>query len=345
MHFDFCIGNPPYQESDGGGTGDSAKPVYDKFVEAGQKICTDSLMMIMPSRWMKGGKGLDVFREDMINNTSLKSIVDYEKAEQIFNGVHIDGGVCYILIDKQHNGPCKFKHICADGYIDEAERYLNNGIVKTVIRDSRQIGIIEKSSVGKRFSSIVSAQKPYGLRADFFNHPERYGEIETSDVRTEEFNTKVYGVKGVKGGAKRVECWIRRGEELKSNVGYLDWKLYFSKAYLTTSTVPPTIIEGYPFEVCTETFLQIGGFETKEEMENALSYLKTKFARALLFFNRHSLNISRESFALIPLQDFTDKSDIDWSKSVHEIDLQLYKKYGLSKEEINFIEDKIKSMD
>lgn len=345
MKFDFCIGNPPYQESDGGGTGDSAKPIYDKFVEEGIKICEGSLVMITPSRWMKGGKGLDSFRKEMMNNTSLKRVVDYEKAEQCFRGVHIDGGVCYFLIDKHHNGPCDFKHVCSDGYIDESERYLNNGIVEKVIRDSRQIGIIKKACVGKRFSSIVSARNPYGFCADFFNHPERYGEIETSDVKTEEFNTKVYGVKGVKGGAKRVECWIRRGDELKPNVGYLDWKLYFSKAYLTTSTVPPAIIEGCPFEICTETFLQIGGFETREEMENAHLYLKTKFARALLFFNRHSLNISRESFNLIPLQDFTDKSDIDWTKSIHEIDLQLYKKYGLSDEEMWFIEEKVKAME
>lgn len=344
MHFDFCIGNPPYQVSDGGGTGDSAKPVYDKFIEEGQKVCKHSLIMIMPSRWMKGGKGLDNFRENMMNNLSVKSIVDYERADLCFHGVHIDGGICYLMIDKQYKGPCYFKHVCSDGYIDETKRYLKNDIIPTIIRDSRQITIIEKALKGERFSSIVSAQKPYGLRADFFNHPERYESIETSDVETEKFNTKVYGVKGIKGGAKRVECYIQRIDELKKTIGFINYKLYFSKAYMAISTVPPAIIEGYPFEVCTESFLQIGHFCSEEEMKNAKTYIKTKFFRALLFFNRHSLNISRESFFLIPLQDFTDNSDIDWSKSVHEIDLQLYKKYGLSDEEVKFIEEKIKPM-
>lgn len=344
MKFDFCIGNPPYQESDGGGTGDSAKPVYDKFVEEGQKICTDSLMMIMPSRWMKGGKGLDSFREDMINNTSIKCIVDYEKSDQLFRGVHIDGGVCYLLIDKKYNGPCHFTHISSDGYIDDTIRFLDNKVIDTIIRDSRQISIIEKTSVGDRFSNIVSYRNPYHVYADFFNHPEKYPNIHLSNTKDEFHNVLIWGVKGIKGGAKRVFAYVNLSE-IKNYVDDIEWKLFFSKAYLTTSTVPPEIIKGYPWDICTETFLRIGGFTEKYIMENALSYLKTKFARALLFFNRHSLNISKESFCLIPLQNFTSASDIDWSKSVHEIDLQLYKKYGLSDEEIRFIEEKVKSME
>ena len=114
---------------------------------------------------------------------------------------------------------------------------------------------------------------------------------------------------------------------------------------MTTSTVPPEIIVGGPKTICTETFLLIGGFNTRNEAENCLSYIKTKFFRALLFYNRHSLNISRESFELIPLQDFTLNSDIDWSLSTDAIDKQLYDKYCLDQTEIDFIESMIKPME
>mgnify|MGYP003542735807 FL=1 len=114
---------------------------------------------------------------------------------------------------------------------------------------------------------------------------------------------------------------------------------------MTTSTVPPEIIVGTPNTICTETFLMIGGFNTKDEATNCLSYIKSKFFRALLFYNRHSLNISRESFELIPLQDFTSNSDINWNSSIEGIDFQLYKKYGLNDAEITFIESMIKPME
>ena len=113
---------------------------------------------------------------------------------------------------------------------------------------------------------------------------------------------------------------------------------------MTTSTVPPEMILGEPNEVCTETFLKVGDFDTKEEMHNCLSYIKSKFFRALLFFNRSSLNISKSTFDLIPLQDFTSSSDINWNKPIPEIDQQLYAKYHLSDEEIAFIEKMIKPM-
>lgn len=112
---------------------------------------------------------------------------------------------------------------------------------------------------------------------------------------------------------------------------------------MTTSTVPPEFICGQPGDVCTETFLKIGDFTSSIEMECCAKYIKTKFFRALLFFNRSSLNISQSTFSLIPLQNFVDDSDIDWSKSVSEIDTQLYAKYNLT-EEIAFIESMIKPM-
>lgn len=149
---------------------------------------------------------------------------------------------------------------------------------------------------------------------------------------------------GIKGGAKRVMKYILKEDIVKSIPSIDTYKIFFSKAYMTTSTVPPEFIYGQPGDVCTETFLKIGDFSSSLELEYCAKYLKTKFFRALLFFNRSSLNISQSTFSLIPMQDFTENSDIDWSKSVEEIDAQLYAKYHLSDEEIAFIESMIKPM-
>lgn len=334
MRFDVIIGNPPYQLKDGGGTGDSAKPIYNKFIEQAQKLESRYLAMIVPSRWMKGGKGLDGFRESMMKNTMISKMVDYEKAEDCFTGVHIDGGVCYFLIDKSHNGECDFKHICANGYVDMSKRYLDSHLTNTIIRDSRQISIIKKANADKKLSEIVSARNPYGFCADFFNTPENYPDVDVKDEKDEKHNIEIFGVKGKKGGAKRTSGFIEKDKIKKNQESIEKYKLFFSKAYLTTSTVPPEIIKAKKNQICTETFLQIGSFNTEQEMENALSYLKTKFARALLFYNRHSLNISQESFSLIPLVDFNEK----WT------DEKLYKKYKLNDDEIKFIEENIGEM-
>ena len=336
MRFDVIIGNPPYQLSDGGGTGDSAKPLYHIFIQQAKKLSPHYLAMIIPSRWMKGGKGLSTFREDMINDTRIKELYDFEDVKECFSGIHIDGGVCYFLWDKTYKGKVTYHHKSLDGVYSISQRYLKNNASNTVIRDTRQISIIEKiaKSISERFSCIVSARNPYGFNADFFNSPQKYSMIQT--YKQELKNTcRLYGVKGIKGGAKRVSEYILRKDVTKGVDSVDCYKLFFSKAYMTTSTVPPEIILGVPGTICTETFLLIGKFEIEEKALNCLSYIKTKFFRALLFFNRHSLNISRESFDLIPLQDFSEP----WT------DEKLYKKYNLTAEEIAFIESMIRPMD
>lgn len=335
MKFDVIIGNPPYQLSDGGGTGDSAKPIYQLFIQQAKRLNPRFLSMIVPSRWMKGGKGLDSFRTEMINDTRIKSIYDFEDASECFPGVHIDGGVNYFLWEKDYCGKVKYTYKPKGLNEIYSERFLKTDYTDTVIRDYRQSSIIEKTSHENRFSEIVSYRNPYGFFADLFNSPEKYNDIVVSD--TEEMNNriKIYGVKGKKGGAKRIFGFIDEHVIEKNKTNIKRYKLFFSKAYMTTSTVPPEIIIGQPNTICTETFLEIGGFDTLEECKNCLSYIKTKFFRALLFYNRHSLNISKESFDLIPIQDFSKL----WT------DKELYQKYNLSDDEINFIEEMIKPME
>lgn len=335
MRFDVIIGNPPYQLSDGGGTGDSAKPIYHLFIEQAKKMKPRYMSMIIPARWLKGGKGLNKFRKEMIDDLSIKYFFDYEDAKDIFPGINLDGGVCYFLWDRDYRGKVTYKYSSMGGNINTSTRYLKNEFSNTVIRDARQNTIIEKAlSLNEdRFEEIVSPRKPYSIATDLFNNPSKYG---YKQISSKEFinSYKVFGVKGNKGGAKRITGYINKN--LPKDDGTINrFKLFASYAYTTTSTVPPEIIIGKPNEVCTETFLRIGCFINLTEAENCLSYVKTKFFRALLFYNRIQKNISRTTFAFIPIQDFSKP----WT------DEELYKKYDLNQEEIDFIESMIKPME
>lgn len=341
--FNAVVGNPPYQIMDGGGTGDSAKPVYNEFMNIGKAMHPMYLSMIMPSRWLKGGKGLESFRSEMMEDLHIHKLVDFEDYKEIFPTAHIDGGICYLLWNKNHNGQTMYTYKNMGGEIITTERFLKTGDVKTVLRDPRQISIIEKTGTAGKFSVNTSAQKPYGLRADVFNHPERYADICFYDDNAPG-RVKLHGVIGNKGGAKRMFKYIDERLVPKNQASIDKYKLFFSKAYTTTATVPPEIIVAGPKEICSETFLEIGPFDNKKYVLNCLTYIKTKFFRFLLLCNRHSLNISQSSFDFVPLQDFTDNSDIDWSQSVADIDKQLYRKYNLSPDEIAFIESMIKPM-
>ena len=277
MKFDVIIGNPPYQLSDGGGTGDSAKPLYHLFIQQAKKLNPRHLSMIVPARWMKGGKGLTNFRDEMLLDTRIKSVCDFEDASECFPGITLDGGVCYFLWDKEYEGKATYTYKSKSGEINISKRYLKTDLSNTVIRDFRQLSIIEKTSAmnESKLSSIVEPRNPYGISSDFFNTPEKYPNIKQKD-KPEKNSYRIHGVKGKKGGSKRVVAYIDQGSVM-SETEANDYKLFFSKAYMTTSTVPPKIILGNPGDICTETFLKIGSFKNELECLNLLSYIKTKF--------------------------------------------------------------------
>lgn len=328
MHFDVIISNPPYQLNDGGGTGDSARPIYHLFMEKALQLKPSYVSMIIPSRWLKGGKGLDNFRNNMMEDTHIKYLYDYEDASECFSGIHLDGGVCYFLWDKKHDGKVNYTYKLGNGQEISSERYLKNDVSSTVIRDFRQISIIEKVNGlhEEKFNTIVSTRKPFGIATDLFNKPENYPDLHLSSTPKNGY-LKIYGVKGKKGGAKRQIGYIDPVSITDDYNAIAKYKLYFSYAYSTNAINPPQIIEGKPYELSTETFLLVGPFASEKENKNCLEYMQTRFFKALLFFNRIQKNASSRTFELIPIQDFTKR----WT------DEELYSKYGLTDTEIDFI--------
>lgn len=344
MKFDVIVGNPPYQENDGSGaSNDAAMPVYNKFVDVSRNIKPQYISLIMPSKWMIGGRGLQKFRDEFSKDKRIEKMFDFADSSECFTNQHIDGGICYFLWNKDYNGKVKYQYKMADGKVVMEDRYLNDGNSNIVIRDTRRIQLIEKIKKDESFSSVVSFTQPFGIRKDLFNNPQKYMEVKTSDEKFDG-SVLIWGVKGIKGGARRTSCYIDGGFVSKNKDWVNKYKVLFTTTYSTDATVPPAPISAGPGVIGTETFLVIGPFDTEEEMNNCMTYIRTRFFRLYLFFGKGTMQVSKEVFQFVPLQKFTSNSDIDWSKPVAEIDQQLYKKYGFNPEEIVFVESMIKEM-
>ncbi len=343
MKFTAIVGNPPYQLTDGSGAaGDAAMPIYNRFVDIAKEIKPDYISMIMPSKWMIGGRGLQQFRKDMTEDKHIEKLFDYENDREIFPSTHIDGGLCYILWNKDYLGKVKYAYKPTNGGQFVEERDLKNDSSSFIVRDFRRQGIIMKVTIKGAFSKIVSARKPFGINTDLFNAKENYPEYNISDKEFEG-SCLCWGVVGIKGGAKRVNGYIRRSS-ISKHADWIDkYKLGISKSYSTGAINFPELLIATPNVVFSETFLAIGPFDTKEEMMNCKKYTETSFFKLLLFFGKGSMQVTQEVFCYVPLQDFTVHSDIDWSKSVAEIDEQLYRKYKLTDKEIDFIKNTVKN--
>lgn len=345
MKINAIVGNPPYQINDGSGASDdAANPIYQIFVRIAKQIRPEYFSLIMPSKWMIGGKAvLKPFRKEMMEDKHIASIYDYEDSGECFNGQHIDGGICYFLWSRKYEGLTNYTYKPTNEKSFCSIRHLSDGNSDIIIRDNRRQSIINKISKLQSFSQIVSARKPFGINTDIFNNKSSYPEYKLND-KPYENSVLLWGVYGIKGGAKRITGYIDSNAIKKNRQWINKYKLFISKAYSADAIVPPEIIIAPPGVVCSETFLVIGPFENSVEQNNANQYLETNFCRILLFFGRGTMQVSQDVFRFVPLQDFTSLSDIDWNKSIPEIDNQLYAKYQLTNEEIAFIKSLIKSM-
>lgn len=305
----------------GGGYGSSAIPLYNKFVEQAIKLEPRYITMIIPSRWMIGGKGLDKFREKMLKCNQISHIVDYLNSSDCFSGVDVNGGICYFLWEKNYQGKCNFTNIDKDES-SSSFRYLlteNNDF----IRFNEAIPIVEKvrNKNLKSFSDLVFYRNTFNISSN--------AKLPFVKYNPNLDQTKIYGFKNGKNFVEYLspDFVIEKNEYLRD-----EYKIFIAKALGEANMKKRKLflkpIKGDINTICTETYLVIGPFETEDETNNCINFMKTKFFHFLFGLKRISQNTTKDTYGFIPLLDFT--------KSYN--DESLYKMFDLNNEEINYLE-------
>lgn len=341
VKFGAVIGNPPYQISDGGAQA-SAKPIYQYFVLLGKQLSNKYSCYITPTRWFAGGKGLDEFRDMMLRDKTIKELHDFLTPEDVFPNTNNRGGVCYFINDRDKTGKnVKFVTHKNNRKISEIDRPLLIDGVDIFLRDNRGIDIINKfNSYGcnSYLEAIISARKPFGLDGNF--------------ISSEKFKSNKSGiVNPLKCYGKSQKIGFIDNNIIKKNKKWIkSWKVftpYANNIGTELNDDNQNSFVGEPDSVCTETFLAIGAdLSLSEDAAKNLSvYLKTKFARYLHSLAKISQHGTKQTYRFVPMQDFIEKSDIDWSKPIDNIDEQLFNKYNLSEEEREHIKKSIKNME
>ena len=323
MKFDVIIGNPPYQMEDGGGRDSAAIPLYDKFVIQAKKLLPHYLIMIIPARWYSGGRGLDDFRDKMINDTHIKVLRDYPETNDCFPGLNIRGGVCYFLWDSEYNGACTVTNIIKNIENNQL-RFLKEDNCDILIRYNQSISILQKVQKFKEetLNNYVSVSRPFGMRSNFEDFV--HSKDEKNNIKLYRFGDNGYvSIDKITNNLQMVK----------------QYKVIVSKASPGGDEYPHSIVStpiiSEPSSVCTETYLVIKTVSSRNQAENLITYIKTRFFRFMMSLVKNTQNISRGSYLFVPLQDFSHP----WT------DEMLYKKYGLNEEEIAFIESMIRPME
>jgi hypothetical protein len=313
----IVIKNPPFQQGDGGGDGKSAVPLYNKFWESCLKIKPKIICAVIPSRWMVGGKGLDGFRENMMNDRHIKKIIDFPNSTKIFPSVVIAGGICYVLWDSEYEGPCEFNGV---------KRYLNQYKV-AVIRDSESIPIIEKvTTITTRYiSDTASSRCPYGIKTKDITVKSGVPCLFSSRMNSTHGKT-LYVEKHTNGE----EGWdIRKWKVVVpfGKSGDSDFSKDINFFHNDNVVILP------PGTICSETFIVLKAFKTEKESKFFKSYVLTKTFQFMLYLLSISQNITRKCYGLVPEQEIYDHVFSD---------KELYIKYKFSEKDIRVIEEKIK---
>ncbi len=334
MQFDVIIGNPPYQLStDGAGT--QARPIYQQFVQQAKELDPRFLCMITPARWFSGGMGLDEFRESMLHDDRVRSIDDYLTASDVFPGVGLKGGVCYFLWNRDNRGPCRVTTYYKDEPPSTATRPLIEEGADVFIRFNEGLSILKKVIAvekgsdkslelpsEKKFMNLVSSIGAFGLDTTFRGEEKKL-----------EDDLKVYRNGGF--------GYVARSAIEKERSAFDKWKVFVGAAAPGTGnkdTYPHRILStpfiGEPGSISSWTYNYIGPFDSKTEAESVLSYLSCRLTRLLILLHKPSQHTNKKVYTFVPTQEWTRK----WT------DEDLFAKYGISSDEISFIEKFVRPM-
>jgi site-specific DNA-methyltransferase (adenine-specific) len=324
MQFDVIIGNPPYQMKGGAG-GSSDSSIYHLFVEQALRLDSHLLTMVIPSRWLAGGRGMDEFRKTMLTGKHISHLVDYTKMSTAFPCVDFEGGVGYFLWDKDYQGDCEYTLYQAEERQPVVVRDL--GRYDIFVRDQRSLAILDKIRALQEptLDRIVSADTPFGL-------PTNLAEWKTNPFKD---SVAVY----LTDRGKRTVGFMLRSS-IRKNTQLIDkWKVLLPEAYGERGAIPamvlgPSIVAA-PKSVCTQTYLVSGPFRSRAQAESVHSYIATRLFRFLVSLRKITQHALRSTYSWVPQQSW----DRLWT------DEELYKKYRVTKDEVAFINSMIRPME
>lgn len=342
MKFDAIVGNPPYQLKGGSG-GNNDAPIYQHFAQIGDKMNPSYLSLIMPARWFSAGREnlLAEFRRNMLSNEHLSKMFVYVNPRDVFPSVEIKGGICYYLLSSKYTGDCEYTLI-QENISNTTKRNLNHFDV--LIRDPNVENIVRKvinqNSNNIMVDTIISSDTPFGISSN--PKSSKKNKIEVYETSSVKHNTFLYYIEK----NERKINYINKND-IHKNAQYIDRHKVFIPGASGSGSDPYVL--GRPEyapknSVCSQSYLY-AHFDSELEATNFILYFKTKFFRLLVSAIKISQSAPSRVYKFVPLQNFQNNSDIDWSKSIREIDKQLYKKYDLTDEEIDFIEKTIQPME
>lgn len=323
MQFDVIIGNPPYQMTGGAG-GSSDSSIYHLFVQQALNLEPRYAVFVTPSRWLAGGRGLDDFRAQMLSGGHLRSLTDFPDSGDAFPGVQIKGGICYFLWDGAHSGTCDVTRVVGGEEYLQRNRQL--GEFDVFVRDERALGILRKvlSKKDPSVLELVSGDTPFGIATNFEDWTGKGG------------SGKIALHLISKG--KRTIGFMKRGD-IRKNADAIDtWKVLVPKAYGAGETFPHQIlgreIVAAPPSACTQSYLVVAPFHSEKAAQSFASYYRTRLFRFLVSLRKITQDALRSTYTWVPQQS--------WNRTWTD-DL-LYTKYGITKDEIAFIESMIRPM-
>lgn len=347
MKFRAVVGNPPYQLTGGSG-GNNDAPLFQHFCRLAEKVTSQYSSLVIPSRWFAAGREnlLGEFRHQMLNSGHLFKLYAYSSSNMLFSNVEIKGGVCYYLSDITYKGKCNYTLITDD---DVQSRTINLNRFDILIREPKLSAVVEEvedarlswnkshpeSAMGT-VDTIISSDTPFGIPSNPRTSPKNPFDVFTT--KTTEHDVKLYHIENQK---RKIE-YVRLSD-IKKNTGAIDSVKVFVTGAGGSGNDPKVM--GEPelaprHSVCSQSYLY-AAFKTTEEAENFIKYIRTKFFRILVAAMKITQSAPSKVYRFVPLQDFSNNSDIDWSKPIKDIDTQLYKKYGLGEDDINYIENRI----